>query len=733
MPHTFDSTTDSSFSGNQSPTEFDAQTVDLMSISPELRSDLTVVRHFYRGCPCFVIDDPASGRNHRLGESEYSFATALNGKRTVEQAVAVVAQRFGPEALSDDEALGLLGWLVDTGLLHSRARKGQHGESESQNKLDLNRRSLTVETLFQRFRFGNPDRYIAAITQRLSQPILVLLAIASALCLFTGATLFAGHLDALERTVRQAVVSDRLLSLMFTFAGLKVLHEFGHALACRLFGCAVRGCGIVMILFVPMPYVDVSSVSLLTSKWKRIAVSLAGVFFELMIASLAMNVFASTNDPLLRLQCVDVMVAAAITSFAFNLNPLMRFDGYYAMADGLEIPNLATQGSRALRAILGRVLIGKAIGPNEIANPKGWIIGHGILSGVWRVFITVTLLIAASTMFSGWGLLLVFAVAFGWAQKHLSLLLSHLMDPTKGIAMHLSTKRVAAMVAGVVGLGIFALFVPIARSKQLPTSIQLADTQSIRCAESGFVAEVMVRVGDQVQKGDPLCQLTSPELESELAIVQSNLRLSASHLRRLHSRGDIAGFQAETANEQSLRRRLDSVRQQLDSLLIVAPQAGQIVEGNLDDLEGRFLRRGEAICTMGDNKSAHIVALLPADQSLHWATNSVHRARLWVEGQPSHPMDIALQLDSMQASDRVEFTELAASVGGPLPVYAGDESGGPRWVSPQLKLTATLALDSGDSAKPQLAPGQVAVCRIQMPKQPIAMTLRDWWFYEASN
>ncbi len=732
MSQSVNSTTEPTYSGNQPPTEFDAQTVDLMSISPELRSDLTVVRHFYRGCPCYVVDDPASGRNHRLGESEYSFATALNGKRTVEQAVAVVAQRFGPEALSENEALGLLGWLVDAGLLHSRSRKGRHGEADSQDKLNRSRQSLTIGTLYQRFRLGNPDRFIVPVVQFFSKPVLALFAIAASLCLLAGAVLFTTHSDALVRTIRNAIVSDRMFSLLLTFAGLKILHELGHAVACRLYGCAVRGYGIVMVLFIPMPYVDVSSVSLLTSKWKRIAVSLAGVLTELVIASIAMIVFAFNNDPLIRMQCVDVMVAAAITSFVFNLNPLMRFDGYYAMADGLEIPNLATQGSRALQAILRKICFGKAIDPSDIASPKVWIIAYGVLAGLWRVFITITLLIAASAMFSGWGILLVFAVGLGVANKHLSKLLSHLISPEDGTAMNVFNKRVTTLIAGAVGLGLILVFVPVPRFQKIPTSIRLANTQSVRCSESGFVTRVMVQVGDHVQKGDVLCQLNSPELESELQIVQSNLCLSKNRLRRLHSHGDIAGFQAETATEQSLQRQLESVRQQLDSLMITAPQAGQIVEGDLDSLEGRFLRRGEALCMIGDHDRAEIVALLPADQSLNWASESSHAATLWIDGQRSRSIDIMLTLSSNQATDRVEFAELAASVGGPIAIYSGKDSSEQRWVEPQLELTTTLCLSSGGPQNPIILPGRIAMCRIEMPSQSIAMTAHDWWFSKSA-
>ena len=86
------------------PNQFDPLTVDILSLRPRLRRDLRIVRHVYGGHSCFVIDDPISGKVHRIGPAEYTLVSALNGKRSVADALSIVANRHGSDAVDSDQA-----------------------------------------------------------------------------------------------------------------------------------------------------------------------------------------------------------------------------------------------------------------------------------------------------------------------------------------------------------------------------------------------------------------------------------------------------------------------------------------------------------------------------------------------------------------------------------------------------------------------------------------------------
>ncbi len=135
------------------------------------------------------------------------------------------------------------------------------------------------------------------------------------------------------------------LWLLVTWVSLKIIHEMAHAVACHRQGCAVRETGIVFILFAPLAYVDVTSCWRLNSRWSRIAVASAGMYVELVIAAIAIMAWAATDSPRAEFLLHNLILAAGLSTLIFNANALMRFDGYYILADLIEIPNLYAEGS----------------------------------------------------------------------------------------------------------------------------------------------------------------------------------------------------------------------------------------------------------------------------------------------------------------------------------------------------------------------------------------------------
>ena len=129
------------------------------------------------------------------------------------------------------------------------------------------------------------------------------------------------------------------LWMVATWILLKAVHEFGHASCCHRFGGNVREFGLAFICFFPVAYVDVTSSWKVGNKWKKIATASAGIYVELFVAALAAIGWFCIDDPMIKSGLYNVMVVASITTVVFNINPLMKFDGYYMLADFVEIPN----------------------------------------------------------------------------------------------------------------------------------------------------------------------------------------------------------------------------------------------------------------------------------------------------------------------------------------------------------------------------------------------------------
>ena len=101
----------------------------------------------------------------------------------------------------------------------------------------------------------------------------------------------------------------------------------------------------MILVLVPVPYVDASARPAFRSKWQRALVGAAGMIVEVFLAALALYVWLAVEDGLVRAMAFNVMLIAGVSTVMFNGNPLLRFDGYYMLSDLLEIPNLAQRAN----------------------------------------------------------------------------------------------------------------------------------------------------------------------------------------------------------------------------------------------------------------------------------------------------------------------------------------------------------------------------------------------------
>ena len=125
---------------------------------------------------------------------------------------------------------------------------------------------------------------------------------------------------------------------------MKALHECGHGFATKVLGGEVHEAGIILLALMPVPYVDASAASAFRSKGQRVLVGAGGMLVELFLASLALFVWLLVEPGPVRAVAWNVMLIGGVSTLVFNANPLLRFDGYYILADAIDIPNL---GSRA--------------------------------------------------------------------------------------------------------------------------------------------------------------------------------------------------------------------------------------------------------------------------------------------------------------------------------------------------------------------------------------------------
>ena len=211
-----------------------------------------------------------------------------------------------------------------------------------------------------------------------------------------------------EDVVDRALAPQNLLLLWFAYPVVKAIHELGHAYAVKIFGGEVHEIGIMFLVFVPVPYVDASAASSFPDKRQRMVVGAIGIAVEMALAAFALLIWAYAAAGSVHAIAYNVILIGGVSTVLFNGNPLLRFDGYYVLADAIELPNLGQRANRYLGYLVQRYAFGSrdASFPPTDGRARAWFVFYGITSFVYRIFISIAIIISLGSRFFIVGLLL---------------------------------------------------------------------------------------------------------------------------------------------------------------------------------------------------------------------------------------------------------------------------------------------------------------------------------------
>jgi putative peptide zinc metalloprotease protein len=116
------------------------------------------------------------------------------------------------------------------------------------------------------------------------------------------------------------------------------IHEMQHALTAKHYGREVRRAGCGWYWFAPMFWTDTSDIWL-ENRWRRMAVSFAGPYSNVIMGGVVSLVVLVLPDGLLRTALFDITLVLYV-GFLTAFNPLMEYDGYYMLEDYLDTSNL---------------------------------------------------------------------------------------------------------------------------------------------------------------------------------------------------------------------------------------------------------------------------------------------------------------------------------------------------------------------------------------------------------
>ncbi|CAA6603814.1 putative HlyD-like membrane fusion protein [Rhodospirillaceae bacterium LM-1] len=635
---------------------------------PALRTDLKLLPgpKDETGTPSWTLFDPLQNRYFRLGWREAEML--LRWKLGDMQAIARSVVHETPLHIETIDVQDLSRFLEVNNLVRADQASYQSLLTRQAKQTRPGLASQLIHNyLFYRITLLHPDQLLAKLLPHVAG-------------VFSRAffwfVLVAGGLG-MYLTLRQwsvftSLVADSLNVKGGLYIGLalvlaKTCHEFAHALTAKHYGCHVPSMGVAFIFMWPVLYTDTTGAWKLSNQRQRLAIGAAGVMAELMLAVLATLLWNLLPSSTFSRACALLAAVTWVSTLAVNLNPLMRFDGYYLLSDLLGTENLRERSLAMLGWHLRRWFLGLSLPAPESTDKRRErlliVLGYAINFYRLAVVIGIALLVYHVTFkLAGF---VMFAVEIGW---FLVLPIFHEFETWWALRKFAALNSRSILSWLTVLLGLAGLFVPWQSEISAPA---LQGEQSVVRLYSPVPAEIkelLVQSGQDVSPGQQLSILESLELEQQIS--QTRIRIAGLELQRQRSAARPSTIENLLVLSQQLKAaqaELAGYLLQREALTIHSPGKGRIALLEDGLAPGRWVDDKTPLLAVV-NAHDHRITAYVTEQDLE----RLHMGGMgWFipEGEISCAISAVIEDIDPVSTKILPQPHLASTYGGPLDVH----------------------------------------------------------------
>jgi putative peptide zinc metalloprotease protein len=593
----------------------------------------------------------------------------------VQQIWELSNRKLGEDAPTQDQVIQLLGQLHSADLLQSDAmpdvaelfERGQKHEKQLRKSSYLNPMAIRMH-LWDADAFLNRMRpLIDLLWSRWGGLAWLAVVIPALLMLAPQWTELSNNFS------DRLLATNNLLLLWLVFPVIKALHEFGHAAATKRGGGEVHDLGVVMLVMIPVPYVEASSATVFKSKLHRAVVAASGMAVELFIAAIAFYLWMLVEPSPFRAILFNVMVVAGVSTLIFNGNPLLRYDAYYILSDLIEIPNLASRSMRYWGYLIERYAFGvkEAETPETQRSEKAWLLAYGLLSTIYRIFVTIAIAIFIAGEFFFIGVILAIWAVISMAVLPIAKSLRHV---TTSPRLQAQRQRVLAVTGGFALAVLVLLFAVPAPFRTVVEGVAwLPQSALVRAGQDGFVDRLVAAPGSRVAAGDLLIQVHSPALESTWRVSKAKVaELEAHYLAQLVNDRSEAAIALDQLEAE--RTVLTSLQERLDTLAVRAGSAGVFMVAKPQDMPGRYYKQGDLLGYVLD-KPQLVARVVASQESVDAVRSSARRVQVRLAHRPDLVLEGRLEREVPAGDEYLPSRVLSAEGGGQLATDARDSRG----------------------------------------------------------
>lgn len=554
------------------------------------RGDIEQVAMPVVGQPSYVLKDPLTLEYFQLAPIEHFLWERLREPATLGELKREFEVRFAPRTITPTALQQGINQLFEQGLLISTApAQGAQLLERARKHRRVERWQSLLKLLSFRIASWDAGAFIESFYRTMSWLFSRKSAFAAVAIVAFALWLLVAHLS--EVLAKLPSVSELwspgyVVLWLATIAMVKVLHELGHALACRHYGGRCREMGVMLLAFLPALYCDVSDVWKFTKKWQRMAVSAAGMIVEIVVAAIAFIGWWYTEPGVLNTWLLGVGVIASVGTLAVNANPLLRYDGYYLFADWLEIPNLGPRAQGILFERLQSWLLAQpqAEDPLLTRTQKRNLAVYAVTSRLYSLVVILAIyamLFALARPYHLENVVLTLGVLTLGGMALPTILSTWRLVQNPATRACMKKPRLAMLISSLAAVVALALFFPVGHSVEGQAVLVPANARTVYATVVGELVSA-VEPGTAVKAGDVIVKLRDPQLELSVAKQAGEFTVKQAHyehlntLRALESR---LSMQLPTAQAElkDAAAQLAQYRRRADELVIRAPIDGVVI------------------------------------------------------------------------------------------------------------------------------------------------------------
>ena len=623
------------------------------------------------GAPSWTLEDPARGRYFRLGWAEIEMLARW--ERGDPAAIAAAITQETTLTVSPAEVEAFVRFLTSSNLVRvagPRALGQLHEQAQASRMSPV--AFVLKNYLFIRIPLVRPDRFLDK-TLGLAAPFFSpLFWIATLIAGLTGILLVLRQWDSFVTTFVHLFSWQGLAAIGIGLIFAKIAHELAHAYAAKREGLDVPTMGIALMVLYPVLYTDTTAAWRLTDRAKRLRIGYAGMAIELAIAAWMTLAWSFMPDGPVRSAAFILATTTWIMTLAVNLNPFMRFDGYFLFSDALDMPNLQDRAFRLARWRLREALFGFGENPPE-RFPKRRariLITYAVFTWIYRFVLFLGIaLIVYHFFFKALGIILMIVELAWFIGRPILMELREWAERRESYRVNRNTLTSAALL-----LGAIVLFVmPLQWSIHAPALLRAERQTQIFAPADALLVTDAARPGEDVAQADTLFSFAAPDMEHRLA--ENARRITLLRWRASVETPGAAGSSGSLGERAALWEELEgaiaeraSLSRQAERLTVSAPHAGRLVDRDPDIRVGDWVAEGEWLATLVTPESWIIEAYLSEADLGRVSTGA--QARFYPQAPGRPPIDARVVTVAETGSSRLAAApELTSPHGGALPAH----------------------------------------------------------------